>query len=62
MFGGLGSEIVAIINEKCFEYLDAPVRLVCRIGYINSFFYTIGKKNYMANSRLDSLIEEILKY
>jgi len=25
MFGGIGGEIAALISEKCFEYLDAPV-------------------------------------
>ena len=27
--GGLAGEIAALINERCFEWLDAPVRRVC---------------------------------
>ena len=28
MLGGFGGEIVAQINERCFEMLDAPVKRV----------------------------------
>jgi 2-oxoisovalerate dehydrogenase E1 component len=61
MFGGLGGEIVAIINEKCFEYLDAPVKRCAGLDTPIPFSIPL-EKNYMANSRLNSLIEEILKY
>jgi pyruvate/2-oxoglutarate/acetoin dehydrogenase E1 component len=27
--GGVAGEIIARINELCFEWLDAPVRRVC---------------------------------
>lgn len=33
VFGGFGGELVGIINEKAFEYLDAPVR---RVGSTNT--------------------------
>jgi pyruvate dehydrogenase E1 component beta subunit len=26
--GGVGAEIVSLINENCFDYLDAPVKRV----------------------------------
>jgi 2-oxoisovalerate dehydrogenase E1 component len=29
--GGIGGEIAALINENCFEYLDAPVKRVASI-------------------------------
>ena len=61
MFGGLGGEIVAIINEKCFEYLDAPVKRCAGLDTPIPFSIPL-EKNYMANSRLNDLIEEILKY
>ena len=28
MFGGFGGELVGVINEHAFEFLDAPVRRV----------------------------------
>lgn len=28
-YAGIGSEIIARINEECFDYLDAPVERVC---------------------------------
>ena len=30
-FAGIAGEITALINEKCFEYLDAPVRRVAAL-------------------------------
>ena len=31
LFGGIASDISALINENCFEYLDAPVKRVASI-------------------------------
>jgi 2-oxoisovalerate dehydrogenase E1 component len=28
MFGGIASDLSALIMEQCFEYLDAPVKRV----------------------------------
>ncbi len=28
VFGGFGGEVASLINEKAFEYLDAPVKRV----------------------------------
>ena len=33
LFGGVASDISAMIMENCFEYLDAPVR---RVGSLES--------------------------
>ncbi len=61
MFGGLGGELVAIINENCFEYLDAPM-LRCA-GLDTPIPFTIPlEKNFMASSRLENLILHIISY
>ncbi|MCO6460703.1 MAG: dehydrogenase E1 component subunit alpha/beta [Saprospiraceae bacterium] len=61
MFGGIGGEIVSIINEKCFEFLDAPVRRCA--GLDTPIPFTIPlEKNYMANARLNEVIREIVEY
>jgi len=61
MFGGLGGEIVAIINERCFEYLDAPVRRCA--GLDTPIPFTIPlEKNFMPDARLKGIVEEVLKY
>ena len=61
LFGGIGGEISAWINEHCFEYLDAPVM---RCGSLDTPipFNIELEKNFMAKSRLKSLIEKLLQY
>jgi len=52
LFGGLSADISALINENCFEFLDAPVK---RVGSIETPFhlqkilknYTYLKTNYI---------------
>lgn len=61
LFGGIGGEISAWINEHCFEYLDAPVM---RCGSLDTPipFNIELEKNFMAKSRLASTIEKLLHY
>lgn len=61
MFGGLGGELVAIINELCFENLDAPV-LRCA-GLDTPIPFTIPlEKNFMASSRLENMVLKLANY
>ncbi|TMM31237.1 dehydrogenase [Polaribacter aestuariivivens] len=57
LFGGIASDISALINENCFEYLDAPVK---RIGSLDTPipFQKDLENIYLAKN---NLIEEILK-
>ncbi len=57
LFGGIASDISALINENCFEYLDAPVK---RIGSLDTPipFQKDLENLYLAKN---NLIEEILK-
>lgn len=60
-FGGLASEIVALINENCFEFLDAPVY---RLGSIDTPipFQKELENQYLSKSRLKSKIDELIQY
>jgi 2-oxoisovalerate dehydrogenase E1 component len=62
VFGGFGGELVGIINEKAFEYLDAPVR---RVGstYTPVGFNRILEKAILPNTdKIHSAMLELLKY
>ena len=61
-FGGFGGELVAFINEKGFELLDAPVR---RVGAENTpvGFNRILEKAILPDSKkIQKAMEEMLSY
>ena len=59
--GGIGGEISALISEKAFEYLDAPV---LRVGGLDSPipFSPILEKQFIAKSRLREKLDYLLRY
>ena len=59
--GGIGGEISAWIAEHCFEYLDAPV-MRCASLDTPIPFNTVLEKQYLANARLDEMMERLLNY
>ncbi|HVZ24571.1 MAG TPA: thiamine pyrophosphate-dependent enzyme [Sediminibacterium sp.] len=59
--GGLGAEISAWINEHCFELLDAPVLRCASLDTPVPFNREL-EKQFLANSRLDSRIRQLLQY
>ncbi len=62
VFGGFGGEIVALINEKGFEHLDAPVK---RVGstYTPVGFNRILERAILPNTDLVlNAMRDILKY
>ncbi|MBM3164417.1 MAG: dehydrogenase E1 component subunit alpha/beta [Bacteroidetes bacterium] len=61
LFGGIGGEIAALINEHCFEYLDAPVK---RVGSLDTPvpFSAILEEQYLPIKRFESAIQELLAY
>ena len=61
LFGGLASDISALISENCFEYLDAPIR---RVGGLETPipFAKALEEDYLANKRLKAAIQELLSY
>ncbi|MCA6500549.1 MAG: dehydrogenase E1 component subunit alpha/beta [Chitinophagaceae bacterium] len=61
LVGGIGGEIAAWISEHCFELLDAPV-LRCASLDTPVPFNVLLEKNYLAESRLDASIQQLLQY
>ncbi|MBB78155.1 MAG: dehydrogenase [Crocinitomicaceae bacterium] len=61
MTGGIGGEIVALISENCFRYLDAPVKRVASLDTPVPFVKQL-EDQFLPKERLASEIDEIMKY
>jgi len=61
MFGGIASDLSAMIMEHCFEYLDAPVKRVASmetpIPFINQL-----EDQYLAKGKFESELRAVLNY
>ena len=61
MFGGLGGEISSLINENCFEYLDAPVMRCASLDSPVPFTGTL-EDQFLASNRLEDMVKSVLNY
>lgn len=61
LFGGIASDISAMIMENCFEYLDAPVKRVASIESAIPFMKAL-EDQYLPKSRFEKVLKELLKY
>jgi 2-oxoisovalerate dehydrogenase E1 component len=61
MTGGIGGEIVALISENCFQYLDAPVKRVASMDTPVPFVTQL-EQQFLPKNRLDEVIDEIMKF
>ncbi|HLT54301.1 MAG TPA: dehydrogenase E1 component subunit alpha/beta [Flavobacteriaceae bacterium] len=61
LFGGIASDISALIMEQCFEFLDAPVK---RVGSLETPIPFIGQleQQYLPKQRFEEALHEILTY
>jgi 2-oxoisovalerate dehydrogenase E1 component len=61
LFGGIASDISALIMEHCFEYLDAPVK---RVGSMETPipFASQLEAQYLPKNRFDMALNELIKY
>ena len=61
LFGGIASDIAALITENCFEQLDAPIK---RVGSIETPipFEKELEKQYLAKNRFESALNELINY
>ncbi len=53
--GGIGGEIVALISENCFEYLDAPVKRVASLDTPVPFAADL-EQQFLPKGRLDEAV------
>jgi 2-oxoisovalerate dehydrogenase E1 component len=59
--GGIGGEISAWVAEHCFEHLDAPIMRCASLDTPIPFNKTL-EKQYMANDRLEEMMEKLLDF
>ena len=61
MFGGIASDISALISEHCFEDLDAPIKRVAGLETPIPFAADL-EREYLANDRFDTALKELIAY
>ena len=61
MTGGIGGEIAALINEYCFEHLDAPVKRVASLDTPVPFTSSL-ENQFLPIDRFAQAVEELRKY
>jgi len=61
MTGGIGGELVALINENCFPDLDAPVKRVASIDTPVPFAVSL-ENQFLPKERLKEAILELVDY
>jgi len=61
MFGGIASDISAMIMEDCFEYLDGPVKRVASLDSPIPFTKAL-EDQYLAKNRFEEALITLMKY
>jgi 2-oxoisovalerate dehydrogenase E1 component len=61
MFGGIASDISAMIMEECFEQLDAPVKRVASLDTPIPFAANL-EANYLPKNRFKNELLNIINY
>lgn len=61
MFGGIASDISALIMENCFEYLDAPVKRIASLETPIPFAANL-EEGYLPKEKFKEILRDILSY
>lgn len=61
LFGGIASDLSAMLMEECFEYLDAPVKRVASLETPIPFDTEL-EKQYLAKGRFEEELKGLLQY
>ncbi len=61
MFGGIASDISAMIMEDCFEFLDGPVKRVASLDTPIPFTKAL-EDQYLGKGRFETALKELMAY
>lgn len=61
LFGGIASDISAMIMEECFQYLDGPVKRVASLDSPIPFTKAL-EDQFLSKSRFEEALKELLAY
>ncbi len=61
MFGGIASDISAMIMEDCFEYLDGPVKRVASLDSPIPFTKAL-EDQYLPKGRFETALKQLMAY
>ncbi|MCH2489065.1 MAG: dehydrogenase E1 component subunit alpha/beta [Flavobacteriales bacterium] len=61
LFGGIASDISALISEHCFEWLDAPVRRLASLETPIPFAANL-EEQYLPKRKLKAVLSELIAY
>lgn len=61
LFGGIASDISALISEHCFEYLDAPIKRVASMETPIPFASQL-EEQYLPKNKFKKVLQELLVY
>ncbi|MDR2223739.1 MAG: dehydrogenase E1 component subunit alpha/beta [Flavobacteriaceae bacterium] len=61
MFGGIASDLSAMIMEECFEYLDAPVKRVASLETAIPFVKAL-EDQYLPKGRFEQALLDLIAY
>ena len=61
MIGGFGADLAAMISDKCFEYLDAPIKRSASLDTPVPFAHEL-ENQFLAKDRFESQLLELLRY
>lgn len=61
MFGGIASDISAMIMEECFQYLDGPVKRVASLDSPIPFTKAL-EDQFLSKGRFEDALKELLAY
>ena len=61
MFGGIASDISALVTENCFEFLDAPVKRVASLETPIPFAANL-ESGYLPKEKFKEILQQLLSY